>query len=107
MFIMGISTYSALIFSFLSFLVAIPSAIKVFNWSATMYKGSIALGHADALCDGLHRTVHHRRSYRIVPGLAGHGHHVNETYFIVAHFHYVMVGGMVHRIPGGIAFLVA
>jgi len=41
MFIMGISNYSALVFSLMSMLVAIPSAIKVFNWSATMYKGSI------------------------------------------------------------------
>src|SRR4029079_2673013 len=42
MFVAGISIYSALVFSSLSFLVAIPSAIKVFNWTATLHRGSIA-----------------------------------------------------------------
>ena len=56
-----------MVFSFLSFLVAIPSAIKVFNWTATLYKGSISLRHADALRPGLHRPVHDRRPDRAVP----------------------------------------
>ena len=50
MFVSGQSVYSGMIFSVLSFLVAIPSAIKVFNWTATLYKGSIVLHDADALC---------------------------------------------------------
>ena len=57
----------ALVFSLLSFLVAMPSAIKVFNWTATLYKGSITLRRADALRARLHRPVHHRRADRAVP----------------------------------------
>ena len=49
MFVSGQSVYAGMVFSFLSFLVAVPSAIKVFNWTATLYKGSISLRHADAL----------------------------------------------------------
>jgi cytochrome c oxidase subunit 1 len=59
MFLTGQSTYSAVAFSFLTFLVAIPSAVKVFNWTATLYKGSI------------HRTVHDRRADRTIPRLPG------------------------------------
>ena len=61
MFVAGQSVYAGMVFSFLSFLVAIPSAIKVFNWTATLYKGSITLRHADAVRARLHRPVHHRR----------------------------------------------
>ena len=60
----------ALIFSFLSYMVAIPSAIKVFNWTATLYKGSISYRHADALRARLHRPVHDGRADRTVPGRA-------------------------------------
>ena len=69
MFVSGQSVYAGLVFSFLSFLVAVPSAIKVFNWTATLYKGSITLRHADALCARLHRPVHDRRLDRAVPRL--------------------------------------
>ncbi len=61
-------------FCFLSYFVAIPSAIKVFNWTATLYKGSISFADADAVRLRLHRTVHHRRAHRPVPGRARHGH---------------------------------
>ena len=56
MFVTGQSIYAGLVFSGLSFLVAIPSAVKVFNWTATLYKGSISYRSAHALCLGLHRT---------------------------------------------------
>ena len=60
------SVYAGMVFSFLSFLVAIPSAVKVFNWTATLYKGSISLGCAAALRAWLHRPVHDRRADRAV-----------------------------------------
>ncbi len=104
MFVAGQSVYASLIFSLLSFLVAIPSAIKVFNWTATLYKGSIsyqapmlyALGFIGLFTMG---------------GLTGlflaslaTDVHLSGTYFIVAHFHYIMVGGTVMAYMGGIHF---
>jgi cytochrome c oxidase subunit 1 len=104
MFVTGQSVYAGLIFSLLSFLVAIPSAIKVFNWTSTLYKGSIsyeapmlyALGFIGLFTMG---------------GLTGlflaslaTDVHLNGTYFIVAHFHYIMVGGAVMGYLGGIHF---
>ena len=74
MFVAGISMYAALVFSSLSFLVAVPSAIKVFNWTATLYKGSITLRDADAVRAGVRGAVHRRRADGPVPGHAGHGH---------------------------------
>ncbi|MFY9530617.1 MAG: cbb3-type cytochrome c oxidase subunit I [Candidatus Acidiferrales bacterium] len=104
MFVTGQSIYAGLIFSVLSFIVAIPSAIKVFNWTATLYKGSIsyqapmlyALGFIGLFTMG---------------GLTGLflaslaiDVHLNGTYFIVAHFHYIMVGGAVMAYMGGLHF---
>ena len=66
LFVSGQSLYAGMVFSFLSYFVAIPSAIKVFNWTATLYKGSIYLPDAHALCLRLHRAVHHRRPHRPV-----------------------------------------
>ena len=68
MFVAGISTYAAMVFSFLSFSVAIPSAVKVFNWTATLYKGADLVRDADALRLRLHRAVRDRRPDRPVPG---------------------------------------
>ena len=62
MFVSSQSIYAGMVFSILSFIVAVPSAIKVFNWTATLYKGSISLRHADALRVWLHRVVHHWRT---------------------------------------------
>ena len=71
MFVSGQSLYAGIVFSVLSFLVAIPSAIKVFNWTATLYKGTITLRRADAVRAGLRRPVHDRRHDRPVPRHAG------------------------------------
>jgi cytochrome c oxidase subunit I len=104
MFVTGQSVYAGLIFSVLSFLVAIPSAVKVFNWTATLYKASIsyqapmlyALGFIGLFTMG---------------GLTGlflaslaTDVHLNGTYFIVAHFHYIMVGGALMAYFGGIHY---
>ena len=71
MFVSGESVYAALVFSVLSFIVAIPSAVKVFNWTATMYKGVGVVGDADALRRRVHRSLHDRRPDRAVPGVDG------------------------------------
>jgi cytochrome c oxidase subunit 1 len=104
MFVAGISVYSALIFSFISFIVAIPSAIKTFNWSATLYKGSIRWNTPMiySFCFiGLFTIGGLTGLFLAALGLDVH---LTDTYFVVAHFHYVMVGGMVLAYLCGIHF---
>ncbi|MCU1284870.1 MAG: cytochrome c oxidase subunit 1 [Acidobacteriales bacterium] len=95
MFIAGISMYAALIFSLISFLVAIPSAIKVFNWSATLYKGSVRWNTPMLYAFGFIGLFTIGGLTGLFLAALGLDVHLTETYFIVAHFHYVMVGGMV------------
>ncbi|HME63011.1 MAG TPA: cytochrome c oxidase subunit I [Candidatus Binatia bacterium] len=104
MFVSGQSVYAGMIFSILSMMVAIPSAIKVFNWTATLYKGSIRLDAPMLYALGFIGLF-------TVGGLTGLflatlavDVHVHDTYFIVAHFHYIMVGGTVMAYLGGIHF---
>jgi cytochrome c oxidase subunit 1 len=104
MFIMGVSTYSALIFSFVSFLVAIPSAIKVFNWTSTMYKGSIHWDTPMLYAMGFIGLFTIGGLTGLFLASLGMDIHLTETYFIVAHFHYVMVGGMLLAYLAGLHF---
>ena len=104
MFVTGQSIYAGLVFSVLSFLVAIPSAVKVFNWTATLYKGSISYEAPMLYALGFIGLF-------TIGGLTGlflaalaTDVHLNGTYFIVAHFHYVMVGGAVMAYMGGLHF---
>ncbi|MEI6349672.1 MAG: cytochrome c oxidase subunit I [Verrucomicrobiota bacterium] len=104
MFVSGQSAYAGVVFSFLSYIVAIPSAIKVFNWTATLYKGSIALDTPMLYALGFIGLF-------TVGGLTGLflaalavDVHVTHTYFVVAHFHYIMVGGMVLAFMGGLHY---
>jgi len=95
MFVMGISIYAALVFSLVSFLVAVPSAIKVFNWTATMYKGSVRWDTPMLYAFAFIGLFTIGGLTGLFLAALGVDIHVTETYFIVAHFHYVMVGGMV------------
>jgi cytochrome c oxidase subunit 1 len=104
MFVAGQSIHAGMVFSLLSFLVAIPSAIKVFNWTATLYKGSISLDAPMLYALGFIGLF-------TIGGLTGLflatlavDVHVHDTYFVVAHFHYIMVGGAVMGYLGGIHF---
>jgi cytochrome c oxidase subunit 1 len=104
MFIMGVSQYSALVFSLLTMLVAIPSAIKVFNWTSTLYRGSntFAAPMVYALCFiGLFVIG---GCTGVFLGSLGMDVHLTETYFIVAHFHFVMVGSVIMGYLGGLHF---
>jgi cytochrome c oxidase subunit 1 len=104
MFIMGISNYSALVFSIMSMLVAVPSAIKVFNWASTMYKGSITFDTPMLYALGFIGLFTMGGLTGVFLASLGMDIHLTETYFIVAHFHYVMVGGMVSACMAGLHF---
>jgi cytochrome c oxidase subunit I len=104
MFVAGISLYSALVFSFLSFLVAVPSAIKVFNWTATMYKGSISFSTPMLYAMGFIGLFTIGGLTGLFLATLGVDVHVHDTYFVIAHFHYIMVGGAVMGYLGGMHF---
>lgn len=104
MFVAGISTYAALVFSFLSFLVAIPSAIKVFNWTATLYRGSISFESPMLFALGFVILFTTGGLTGLFLATLGIDIHVHDTYFVVAHFHFIMVGGMVMAYMGGLHY---
>ena len=107
MFIMGISNYSMLVFSLLTMLVAVPSAIKIFNWAFTLYKGSITFETPMLYTFGFMGLFTIGGLTGVFLGTSGTDIHLTETYFIVAHFHFVMVGGMLMAFPGRHSLLVA
>ncbi|HEX6496825.1 MAG TPA: cbb3-type cytochrome c oxidase subunit I, partial [Acidobacteriaceae bacterium] len=104
MFIMGVSNYSALVFSLLTMLVAVPSAIKIFNWAATLYKGSITFETPMLYAFGFMGLFTIGGLTGVFLGSLGMDIHLTETYFIVAHFHFVMVGGMLMAYLAGVHF---
>jgi len=104
MFTSGQSQLASAIFSFITFFVAIPSAIKTFNWIVTMYKGSVAFN----------APMLYALSFLLLFGIGGLTGiflgavsvdiHLHDTYFVVAHFHYVMMGSTVIAFLGGLHY---
>ena len=104
MFVSGQSIYAGLVFSFLTMVVAIPSAIKVFNWTATLYQGSISYDTPMLYALGFIGLFLIGGLTGLFLGSIGLTVHLTETYFIVSHFHYVMVGGQLVAFLGGIHY---
>jgi cytochrome c oxidase subunit 1 len=104
MFVAGQSQLANVVFSALTFLVAIPSGVKVFNWLTTMYKGNVSL----------ETPMLYALTFMITFGIGGltgiplatlaTDVHLTDTYFVVAHFHYVMMGGTVIAFLGGLHY---
>jgi cytochrome c oxidase subunit I len=104
MFVSSQSVLAGMIFSFLSFLVAVPSAIKVFNWTATLYKASISLDTPMLYALGFIGLFTIGGMTGLILATLAADVHVHDTYFVIAHFHYIMVGGMVTAFMGGLHF---
>jgi cytochrome c oxidase subunit 1 len=104
MFVSGQSVYAGMVFSLLSMLVAIPSAVKVFNWTATLHRGSLRFDAPMLYALAFIGLFTLGGLTGIFLGAMAVDVHVHDTYFIVAHFHYVMVGGMVTAFLGGLHF---
>jgi cytochrome c oxidase subunit I len=104
MFVSGQSIYAGMVFSFLTMVVAVPSAIKMFNWTATLYKGSVSFDTPMLYGLGFMGLFLIGGLTGLFLGAMGLVVHLTDTYFVVAHFHYVMVGGQVIAYLGGIHY---
>ncbi|MBA3351856.1 MAG: cbb3-type cytochrome c oxidase subunit I [Blastocatellia bacterium] len=104
MFVSGQSIYAGMVFSFLTMVVAVPSAIKMFNWTATLYKGSVSYDTPMLYAIGFMGLFLIGGLTGLFLGSIGLTVHLTDTYFVVAHFHYVMVGGQVIAYLGGIHY---
>jgi cytochrome c oxidase subunit I len=104
LFVSGQSVYAGLVFSILTMIVAIPSAVKTFNWTATLYKGSISFDTPMLYAFSFLGLFLIGGLTGLFLGTAGMDIHLSDTYFIIAHFHYVMVGSTVIGYLGGIHY---
>ena len=104
MFTSGQNPITSTIFSALTFSIAIPSAIKVFNWLTTMYKGDISLATPMVYAQGFMFLFLIGGLTGLFLGTLSTDIHLHDTYFVVAHFHYVMVGGTLWAFLGGLYY---
>ncbi len=104
MFVAGQSDLATVVFSALTFLVAIPSGVKLFNWLATMYKGNISLETPMLYAISFILLFAIGGLTGIFLGALSTDVHLTDTYFVVAHFHYVMMGGTVIAFIGGVHY---
>jgi cytochrome c oxidase subunit 1 len=104
MFVSGQSPVSSIVFSVITFLIGVPSGIKVLNWVATMYKGSVWLTSAMLYALSFIFLFTIGGLTGIMVGALAVDIHLHDTYFVVAHFHYVMMGGTVMAMIGGLFY---
>jgi cytochrome c oxidase subunit 1 len=104
LFVSSQSAYAGMVFSVLSYIVAIPSAVKIFNWLATMYQGDIRLETPMLYALGFMGLFTIGGLTGLFLSAMGLDVHLTDTYFVVAHFHYVMVGGAIMGYLAGLHF---
>src|SRR6266702_2372578 len=104
LFVASQTVYAGMVFSILSFIVAIPSAIKVFNWTATMYKGSVRMTTPMLYAIGFIGLFTIGGLTGLFLAAMGMNVHLTDTYFVIAHFHYIMVGGAIMGYLAGLHF---
>jgi cytochrome c oxidase subunit 1 len=104
LFVSSQSIYAGMVFSVLSMLVAIPSAVKVFNWTATMYKGAVSWDSTTYWVVGFIGLFTIGGLTGLFLATMGMDIHLTDTYFVIAHFHYIMVGGTLMAYLGGLHF---
>lgn len=104
MFVSGQSEVAGIVFSFITMLVGVPTAIKMFNWLATLYKGSIQFQSPLLFALGFLFLFAIGGVTGIMLATIGIDIHFHDTYFVVAHFHYVMVGGTLMALMGGLYY---
>ena len=104
MFVAGISIYSAIVFSLLSFFVAVPSAIKVFNWTVSLHKGSIIFDAPMIYALGFVLLFTIGGLTGLIVATLAADVDLHDTYFVIAHFHYIMVGGAISAFFGALHY---
>ncbi|HEX5069250.1 MAG TPA: cbb3-type cytochrome c oxidase subunit I [Vicinamibacterales bacterium] len=104
LFVSSQSIYAGLVFSIITMLVAVPSAVKTFNWAATMYKGAVTWESPTFWVIGFMGLFLIGGLTGLFLATLGLDIHLTDTYFVVAHFHYIMVGGAIMAFLGGLHF---
>jgi cytochrome c oxidase subunit 1 len=104
LFVSSQTAFAGTLFSVLTMLVAIPSAIKVFNWTATLYRGSVSWQTPMLYVIGFLGLFTIGGLTGVFLATMGFDIHVHDTYFVVAHFHYIMVGGTLMGYLGGLHY---
>jgi cytochrome c oxidase, subunit I len=104
MFVSGQSVIASIVFSLLSYMIGVPSGVKIFNWVATLYKGSIWL-QSPMLYALIFLVLFPIGGFTgIMVAVLSVDVHLHDTYYVVGHFHYVMVGGMFMAFLGGLHY---